>query len=311
MPHYLAIDKKRQVFHLLCEGNGISSISRIVGCSKNTISKFIRRYTEIVEFINWQHIKNLNMPEIEADEIRTYVQKKTNLRWVYIALDRESRMVVYFHVGSRNEEDARMFLNALSARLNKISQISTDCLKSYVAAINRTQNWFDNTESIDLLRARFLGKNTLRRSITNRVEKQNATVRQHVSRLARRTGCFSKKEEFLVYHLMIYFFYYNFIKINRAVKATPAIAAKITTKRFTIDDLLEYDMMWTEQIPVVISQEEKKQVRKKIKAEKWKALVSCGDNVSIIDNHLVETEPLLVPSASNIAEISEPKATNA
>lgn len=246
MSNYLSIEKRKQIFHLLCEGNGIRSITRLVGCSTCSVTEIQRRYSTIIDFLDRRYIVDLDMPEIEADEIRTYVLNKKNVRWVYIALDRKSRMILHFHIGSRDANDAEIFLSGLSDKLNEISQVSTDCLASYCAAVDKTRSWNDfySTEAIDLYSARHLGR-VLGRGITNHIERANGTVRQHVSKLTRKTLCFAKKDESLRQHLSLFFFYYNFIKVSNKTKTVPAVAAGIIGRKFTFDNLMEYDLMFT------------------------------------------------------------------
>ncbi len=247
MANYLSVEKRKQIFHLLCEGNGLRAITRIVGCSTCAVSELQRRYCSIIEFINRVRIKNLEIEEIEADELRVFVMRKNNIRWVYVALDRKSRLVIHFHIGKRDTNDARIFLTGLSDKLAESAKVSTDCLKSYVSAVEKTPNGFNesDTDSIELMRARYMGKNALKRSITNRIEAHNGNIRQHVSRLTRRTRCFSKKEEGLRQHLTLFFFYYNYMKIHKSTKAAPAVTAGIISRAFTFDELMEFDKMFS------------------------------------------------------------------
>lgn len=247
MANYLSIDKRKQIFHLLCEGNGLRAITRLVKCSTCAVSELQKRYCHIIEFLNRKYITGLCIDEIEADELRTFIAKKDNIRWIYVAMDRNSRMVIHFHIGKRDTEDAKIFLVGLSHKLSSVSQVATDCLKSYVSAVERTP--YGRIEaavsSIGLLRSARAGER-LGRAITNRIETHNGTIRQHISRLARRTRCFSKKEEGLRQHLTLFFFYYNFIKRHKSLKATPALVAGITDEAFWINKILEYDMLFTE-----------------------------------------------------------------
>jgi IS1 family transposase len=246
MANYLSAEKRKRIYQLLCEGNGFRSVTRLVPCSIAAAVELQKRFCGIIEFLNRRYIKNLDMIDIEADEIRTFVYKKNNIRWIYIALDRKSRLVIHFHIGKRDTNDANIFLTGLSDKLKETSRISTDCLKSYTAAVAKTPLGYlpTGTESIYLLRARTFG-NALTRDITNRVESHNGNVRQHVSRLTRKTRCFSKKELGLYQQLTLFFFYYNFIKKQKTIKTTPALFAKIIHKPFSIDDLVAYDLMFT------------------------------------------------------------------
>lgn len=247
MANYLPVEKRKQIFHLLCEGNGLRSITRIVGCSKSVVSELQKRYCHIIEYLNKKYINRVNCDEIEADEIRTFVKKKGNIRWIYIALDRKSRMIINFHIGKRDTKDAKIFLTQLSYKLSSEAQVSTDCLTSYVSAVAKTPNGRREaaTSSIGLLRAK-TEHGILPRSITNRIETHNGNVRQHVSRLTRKTRCFSKKEEGLRQHLTLFFFYYNFIKIHKSLRTTPAVVAGLTDEVGWENKILEYDMLFTE-----------------------------------------------------------------
>ena len=247
MANFLTIEKRIQIYHLLCEGNGITSISRIVGCSKQTITLLLARFSAIVDYLNKKLVRDIEIEMVEADEIRTFVRIKENIRWIYIAMDRESRLVINFHVGSRDAVDAKIFLSDLSYKLNSKTPVAMDCLKSYVTAVKRTPYGRIEaaTSSIGLLRAKDY-KKELPRSITNRIETHNGNVRQHVSRLTRKTRCFSKSDDKLKQHLNLFFFYYNFIKIHKAIKTTPAVSSGIADKPFTFDVLIDYDNMFTE-----------------------------------------------------------------
>ena len=268
MANYLSAEKRVQIFHLLCEGNGITGISRLTGCSKQTVSLLMARYYSICDYLNRKLIQQLDIAEIEADEIRTFVRVKTNIKWIYVALDRDSRMIINFHIGSRDTHDAKIFLQDLSHKLSSKAKVSTDCLKSYISAVAKTPNGrIDSAiNSIGLLRAADY-KRELKRSITNRIETHNGNIRQHVSRLTRKTRCFSKSEERLKQHLTLFFFYYNFIKVHTSLKTTPAVFAEISDKPFTFDVLIDYDNMFTENPG-------KRGTYKKIKKEKVAKIVS-------------------------------------
>lgn len=216
---------------LLCEGNGMRSISRITGVSTNTICKLMIDCQSKIDKINDEVINGRAYENIEADEIRTYVSSKgrtsacgnIGVQWVYIGICRDTRVVIDYHVGRRDAFDAGRFLGKIYDRLLDKTCISTDCLLSYISAINKTKDdggdW-DLQNKIDLKRSSFFGK-TLGRSITNRIESHNGVVRQHCSRLIRKTRCYSKRKDMLRYHLKMFFFYYNFIKKHKTIKKSP------------------------------------------------------------------------------------------
>jgi IS1 family transposase len=252
MANYLSVEKRKRIFHLLCEGNCLRSVTRIIGCSTNTVTQLQKKYSCIVDYLNRSMISELEVNEIEVDEIATYVARKNNPRWVFIALDRKTRFIIHFHIGNRDEKDAKIFLQELSFKLNSTSKVATDMLRSYVAAVARNDygRYEAATSNVYVLRGHEGGE-YLERSITNHVERHNGTVRQHVARLIRAGRCFSKKEEGLRTHLMLFFFYYNFIKTCKAVKCPPAMAIGLTDEANWMEKILEYDMIFSENMKAV------------------------------------------------------------
>lgn len=247
MSNNLPLSIKKLVYHLLVEGNGVRSISRITGASTQTIQKLQQDVSKKIITFNCSMMQDITAPIIEADEIRTYVKKKDRFadghgtRWIYIGMDRETRLVIDFHIGKRDTEDARRFLHKISDRLSLQSEINTDGLLSYISAIGNTPEYYTwgTRDVISLTRARVLGddEESPGRAITNRIESQNGQVRQHVSRLTRKTRCISKDVDRLEEHLQLYFFYYNFVKKHKTLKTTPAVAAGLVTRKIEIEDL--------------------------------------------------------------------------
>jgi hypothetical protein len=74
---------------------------------------------------------------------------------------------------------------------------------------------------------------------TSHVEKQNHTLRMHCSRLMRLTNAFSKKIENFKAAVALHYGYYNFVKINGAIRCTPAMAAGVANSLWTVRDLVE------------------------------------------------------------------------
>ena len=76
---------------------------------------------------------------------------------------------------------------------------------------------------------------------TSHIERQNLTLRMCLRRLTRLTNAFSKKLDNLEAALWLHFAYYNFVRIHRSLRITPAMKAKITGSLWTLQDILIYE----------------------------------------------------------------------
>jgi len=74
---------------------------------------------------------------------------------------------------------------------------------------------------------------------TSYIEKQNHTLRMHCRRLSRLTNAFSKKLENFKAAVALHYGYYNFVKIHKAIRCTPAMEAGVTTSPWTVANLVE------------------------------------------------------------------------
>ena len=74
---------------------------------------------------------------------------------------------------------------------------------------------------------------------TSYVERQNLTMRMHMRRFTRLTNAFSKKFENHVYMVALYTVFYNWTKIHKTTRVTPAMAAGLTETVWTMADVVE------------------------------------------------------------------------
>jgi hypothetical protein len=72
---------------------------------------------------------------------------------------------------------------------------------------------------------------------TSFVERQNLTMRMNMRRFTRLTNAFSKKVESHAHAIALHFMYYNFVRIHKTLRVTPAMAAGFTKKLWSIEDL--------------------------------------------------------------------------
>lgn len=74
---------------------------------------------------------------------------------------------------------------------------------------------------------------------TSHVEKQNHTLRMHCRRLARLTNAFSKKLDNFKAAAALHYAYYNFVKVHRTIRCTPAMEAGVTYSAWRVADLVQ------------------------------------------------------------------------
>ena len=76
---------------------------------------------------------------------------------------------------------------------------------------------------------------------TSYVERHNLTMRMQLRRFTRLTNAFSKKLENLKASLALYFAHYNFMRIHRTLRSTPAMEARITDHIWGWEEILKYE----------------------------------------------------------------------
>jgi len=172
-------ETNHQIAVLLKEGCGIRSIARIMSISAVSV---IRRILYIASLIEKPPITKGRI--YEADELKTYLGRKSNDQWVIYAIDKESRRVVDFRVGKRNKQNLRPVIETLL--LSGARKICTDKLNCYKVLIPKD---IHHVKSYNI----------------NHIERKNLSLRTHLKRLARKTICYSKSLFMLTACLKIYF----------------------------------------------------------------------------------------------------------
>ena len=70
------------------------------------------------------------------------------------------------------------------------------------------------------------------------IQQQNRTMRMSLRRVTRLTNGFTKKVENHVHALSLYFMYYNFVRIHKTLRVSPAMATGVTDKLWTMEDVV-------------------------------------------------------------------------
>ena len=263
-------EKKTTAVAMLCEGNSIRAIERMTGVHRDTIMRLGVRMGEGCQAMMDAKLRNLNSRLIEVDEVWGFIgmkQKTARLNkakgvgdvWTWVALDAETKLVPSFAVGERSRYMATAFMDDLASRLTHRVQISSDALALYTDAVERAfgaevdygsivktfthtdlaeQRRYSPPDVLCVKRQAVKGNPVPELISTSYVEKQNHTLRMHCRRLSRLTNAFSKKFENFKAAVALHYAYYNFVKINSAVRCTPAMAAGVESSVWTVADLV-------------------------------------------------------------------------
>lgn len=267
----LPLQKKKQIINLLVEGVSLRAASRIADCSINTVTKLLIDVGRACQRFHNETVGNLIVKRVECDEIWSFVySKQKNVPdkkigeagdvWTFVGIDCDTKLVVSWLVGNRDLETASIFIEDLAYRINSRIQLSTDGLKVYVDAVRRTygDDGIDYSQIIKHYSTEVEGERKYspakctsihKNSIignpdpdyisTSLIERQNLTMRMHMRRFTRLTNAFSKKIENHCYAIALHFVYYNFSKIHKTLRVTPAMEAGLTKDLMEIEDIIQ------------------------------------------------------------------------
>ncbi len=273
----LSLEKRIVIINLLVEGSSHRAISRITGVSTNTISKLLVATGSACLKFHDEKITNVNSKRIECDEIWSYVYaKQRNVPekkigkagdvWTWTGIDVDSKLIISWYVGNRDADSANIFIQDLACRIKNRVQLTTDGFKPYLEAVENTfgadidfaqlvklygniskdiitnkgdkQEKYPKIGFIGTDKTPICGNPNMKHISTSCVERQNLTMRMHMRRFTRSTNAFSKKIENHCYAIALYFVYYNFCKIHKTLRVTPAMEAGIMDDVMEIKDII-------------------------------------------------------------------------
>lgn len=269
----LPVARRVQVISALVEGNSLRSTSRMSGVAVNTVVKLLLDAGEACADYQDRVMRNLNCQRFQCDEIWQYVYaKQKNVTpkiaavrvagdtWTWTAIDADTKLVPCWMIGQRDASAARAFMEDLASRLANRVQLTTDGLKAYLTAV---QSAFGNDIDYATLVKLYgipEGMEEKRYSPvvcigceshvitgapdpahinTSYVERQNLSMRMGMRRFTRLTNAFSKKIENHAAAIALYFMYYNFARIHKTLRCSPAMAAGVDGRLWEIKGIVE------------------------------------------------------------------------
>jgi len=263
--------KRVQVLAALVEGNSIRATVRMTGVAKNTIVKLLADVGQACE--NYQNKVMVNLPckRIQVDEIWSFCYaKQKNVPeqfdgqfgygdvWTWVALDADTKLVPTWLVGGRDAGWATAFMQDVARRLKHRIQLTSDGHKPYLTAVEdafggevdyatlvkiygkvkEPEQKYSPSHITGCQLAVVNGNPDPKYISTSYVERQNLTMRMGMRRFTRLTNAFSKKIDNLAYAVALHFMHYNFCRIHKSLRVTPAMAAGISDHVWEIEEII-------------------------------------------------------------------------
>ncbi|UGA47227.1 DDE-type integrase/transposase/recombinase [Bradyrhizobium quebecense] len=273
------LDRKTraQILHLLCEGQSIRAITRLIGASKNTVAKLLVDAGHACAAYQDKTLRNLTCKRVQMDEIWSFVYAKAaNVKgakaapasagdvWTWTAIDADTKLIVSWLLGARDLDAAMTFTHDLESRLANRVQITSDGHAPYLQAVDaafagevdyamliklygaapEAEVRYSPAKCIGARKEPKSGNPEWKHISTSYAERSNLTMRMHMRRFTRLTNAFSKKVENHAAAIALHTMYYNFVRIHQTLKVTPAMAAGVTDKLWEMGDLVAMLEQW-------------------------------------------------------------------
>jgi len=268
----IGLDRAAEIINLLCEGMSVSAVARFTDTDPHTVIDLMVMVGERCEAYMAEHIRGVQVDEIQCDEIWQYVFCKSATAerkryvggcgdsWCWTAIERNTKLIVTWHHGRRTSEDNDAFMRKLAVATSGRFHLSSDAYGTYEQSVNWNlgqrvdygqvvkifgktskdeQRKYSPARIIGCSRRVVSGEPELRKTSTSHCERMNGSIRNFVKRMGRLTYCFSKRWGNHRAALALFFAHYNFCRPHRSLKGqTPAMAHGLTTDVWSVRDLL-------------------------------------------------------------------------
>lgn len=267
----LPIEKRVQILALLVEGMSMRAISRVADVSINTVTKLLEDVGTACAKYQDETLRGLSCKRVQCDEIWGFCySKEKNVApenkgvlghgdvYTWTGIDADTKLMVSYMMGKRDAEYANAFMQDLASRLSNRVQLSTDGHKPYLEAVenafhgdidyamlvkhygpssNTDQHRYSPSEFVNAEPRKINGNPDINKVSTSYVERQNLTMRMGMRRLTRLTNGFSKKVENLEHAVSLHFMHYNFARIHKTLRVTPAMEAGISNHVWSLEEI--------------------------------------------------------------------------
>ena len=269
----LPFEKRVQILHMMVEGGSIRGIARVVDVSPVTVLRQLELAGLACARFHDLNVRNVKATRVECDEIWSFNYcKRANLAlakaapegagdvWTWTALEANSKLIVSYLVGTRDADCAREFMLDVADRITNRIQLTTDGHKPYLRAVEEAfgedvdyamlvklygenpakgpERKYSPNICTGTVRHKLIGSPDRKLVSTSYVEKHNQSMRQHMRRFTRLTAAHSKKLANHCHMIALYTVWYNWARINSAVRVSPAMAAGLSDRLWDIGDIV-------------------------------------------------------------------------
>lgn len=264
--------KRTQIITALVEGNSLRAVSRMCDVAFNTVLKLVPEIGRVCAEYQDKTLRNLTSKRIQCDEIWSFCYAKdknvpADKRgtfgygdvWTWVAIDADTKLVPCFMVGTRGARTAKHFMDDLASRLANRVQLTTDGHRVYLQAVEdafgseidyamlvkiygddaANDTKYSPAECIGCQTVGITGRPDPKHVSTSFVERQNLTMRMMMRRFTRLTNGFSKKVENHAWAIALHYMHYNFCRIHKTLRVTPAMAAGVSDHVWDIAEIAE------------------------------------------------------------------------
>ncbi|MGI8961177.1 MAG: IS1 family transposase [Bryobacteraceae bacterium] len=268
----LDADRRTQIISSLIEGNSLRATSRMTSVAINTVVKLAIDAGNACSDYQDRVLRNLTCKRVQVDECWAFCYAKAKNvtpeiaakhpcagdAWTWAAIDADTKLIPCWIIGQRDGVTARIFVNDLASRLANRIQLTSDGLSVYLAAVERAfrgavdyaqlvkiygspsegQTRYSPGDCIGCERYAITGYPAPEHVSTSYIERANLTMRMGMRRFTRLTNAFSKKIENHAAAVALFFMYYNFARVHKTLRCSPAMAAGVDSRLWEIKDIV-------------------------------------------------------------------------
>jgi IS1 family transposase len=237
--------------------------------SLNTVTKLLVDVGAGCEQFHNEHVVNVRVRRLQCDEIWSFVGSKAKNTtpekkaegcgdaWTWIGLDADTKLCLSYLVGGRDARWANDFMEDCASRIKGRVQLMTDGHRAYLEAVEgafgadidyamliklygkpQEEIRYSPAECVGVECRTVSGNPDEKHISTSYVERYNLTMRTSMRRFTRLTNAFSKKLKNHAAMVAIHTVHYNFVRIHKTLRCTPAMAADLSNNLWSLEDVI-------------------------------------------------------------------------